>query len=104
MQAGRQTDRHTHHNTSHTSRGRSNKRRRILRQHFEDESKTGPLGVVAWVITKNILKQERLPRDACDRTIRHTHSLLLESPFVPSRKDCWAIRAKIRQKRPSRWP
>ena len=37
-----------------------------------------------------------------DRTIRqYTHSLLLESPLVPSGTDCWAIRAKIRQKRPS---
>ena len=33
-----------------------------------------------------------------DRTIRlYTHSLLLESQFLPSSTDCWAIRAKIRQ-------
>jgi len=30
--------------------------------------------------------------------------LLLESPFVPSSTDCWAVWAKIRQKRPYRWP
>jgi len=30
-----------------------------------------------------------------DRTIRqYAHSLLLESLFVPSSTDCWAIRAK----------
>ena len=40
-----------------------------------------------------------------DRTIRqYAHGLLLETPFVPSSTDCWAIRAKIRQKRPSWWP
>ena len=33
-----------------------------------------------------------------DHTIRqHAHGLLLESPFVPSRTNCWAVRAKIRQ-------
>ena len=46
---------------------------------------------------KAVLSQ-RFPRDARDRTIRHyTHALLLESPFVPSSTDCWAVRAKIRQ-------
>jgi len=30
--------------------------------------------------------------------------LLLESQFLPSSTNCWAIRAKIRQKRPSWWP
>ena len=31
-----------------------------------------------------------------DRTIRqYAHSLLLDSPFVPSIIDCWAVRAKI---------
>ena len=31
-------------------------------------------------------------------TIRqYAHSLKLESPFVPSSTDCWAVRAKIRQ-------
>jgi len=40
-----------------------------------------------------------------DRTIRqNAHGLLLESPFVPSSTDCWAVKAKIRQKRPYRWP
>jgi len=40
-----------------------------------------------------------------DHTIRqYTHGLLLESSFVPSSTDCWAVRAKIRQKRPSPWP
>jgi len=42
-----------------------------------------------------------------DRTIRqYAHGLLLESPFVglPFSTDRWAVRAKIRQKRPSRWP
>jgi len=40
-----------------------------------------------------------------DHTNRqYAHGLLLESPFVPSTTDCWAIRAKIRQKRPSWWP
>jgi len=39
------------------------------------------------------------------RTIRqYAHGLLLESPFVPSSTDRWSVRAKIRQKRPSRWP
>ena len=38
-----------------------------------------------------------------DRTIRqYAYGLLLESPFVASSTDCWAERAKIRQKRPSR--
>jgi len=40
-----------------------------------------------------------------DRTIRqYAHGLLLESLFVPFSSDCWAVRAKIRQKRPSWWP
>jgi len=40
-----------------------------------------------------------------DHTIRqYAHGLLLESPFAPSRADHWAVRAKIRQKRPSQWP
>jgi len=40
-----------------------------------------------------------------DRTIRqYAHGLLPESPFVPSSTDRWAVQAKIRQKRPSRWP
>jgi len=30
--------------------------------------------------------------------------LKLESPFELSSTDCWAVQAKIRQKRPSRWP
>jgi len=48
---------------------------------------------------------QRLPRDARGRTIRqYAHGLLLESSFVPSRIDCWAVRAKMGQKRPSRWP
>jgi len=39
-----------------------------------------------------------------DQTIRqYAHGLLLESPFVQSSTDRWAVRAKIRQKRPSRW-
>jgi len=38
-----------------------------------------------------------------DHTIQQ-HGLLLESQFVPSSTDCWAVRAKIRQKRPSQWP
>jgi len=28
----------------------------------------------------------------------------LESPFVPSSTDCWAVWTKIRQKWPYRWP
>jgi len=33
-----------------------------------------------------------------DRTIRqYAHGLLLESPFLPSSTDRWAVRAKIRQ-------
>ena len=37
-----------------------------------------------------------------DCTIQqYSHSLLLESPFVPSSTDRWVVRAKIRQKRPS---
>jgi len=40
-----------------------------------------------------------------DRKIRqYAHGLLLESPFIPSSTDRWAVLAKIRQKRPSRWP
>jgi len=35
---------------------------------------------------------------------QYAHGLKLESPFVPSSTDYWAVRAKIRQKRPSRWP
>ena len=39
-----------------------------------------------------------------DRTIRqYVHGLLLESPLEPSSTDRWAVRAKIRQKRRSRW-
>jgi len=54
---------------------------------------------------KKAVLSQRLPRDAPDRTIRqYAHSVLLESPFVPSSTDCWAVRAKIKQKRPSRWP
>jgi len=41
----------------------------------------------------------------CDCTIRqHTHSLLLESPFVSYRTNRWDVWAKIRQKRPSGGP
>ena len=48
---------------------------------------------------------DRQTNDTLDHTIRkYAHGLLLESPFVPSSTDCWAIPAKIRQKRPSRWP
>jgi len=44
-------------------------------------------------------------RCASDRTIRqYAHGLLPESPFVPSSTDCWAVRAKIRQKLSSPWP
>jgi len=54
-------------------------------------------------INKKAVLLQRLPRDARDRTIRqYAHGLLLESPFVPSSTDCWAIRA--RQKRPYQWP
>jgi len=36
-----------------------------------------------------------------DRTIRqYAHGLLLESPFVPSNTDCWAVQTKIRQNGP----
>jgi len=56
-------------------------------------------------INKKAVISQRLPHDAPDRTIRqYAHVLLLESPFVPSSTDCWTIRAKIRQKRPSWWP
>jgi len=38
-------------------------------------------------------------------TVRqYAHGLLLESQFLPSSTDCLAVRAKIRQKRPSLWP
>jgi len=40
-----------------------------------------------------------------DHIIRqYAHGLLTESPFVPSSTDCWAVRAKIKQKRPCLWP
>jgi len=40
-----------------------------------------------------------------DHPIRqYAHGLLLESQFLPSSMDCLAVRAKIRQKQPSRWP
>jgi len=40
-----------------------------------------------------------------DHTIQqYAHGLLLESPFVPSSTDCWAVWAKIGQKQPSRLP
>jgi len=40
-----------------------------------------------------------------DHTIRqYTHGLLIEGQFVPSSTDHWAVWAKIRQKRPFRWP
>jgi len=39
-----------------------------------------------------------------DHTMQqYAHGLLLESQFLPSSTDCLAVRAKIRQKRPSRW-
>jgi len=51
--------------------------------------------------TRNINKKaelmQRFPRDALyyDRTIRqYAHGLLLESPFVPSSTDHWAVRTK----------
>jgi len=56
---------------------------------------------------KKAVPLQRLPRDApySVSTIRqYAHGLLLKSPFVPSSTDCWAVRAKIRQKRPSQWP
>jgi len=34
--------------------------------------------------------------------LQYAHGLLLESHFVPSSTDCWAVQAKLRQKRPSR--
>jgi len=38
-----------------------------------------------------------------DRTIRqYAHGLLQKSPLVPSNTNCWAVRAKIRQKHPYR--
>ena len=40
-----------------------------------------------------------------DQAIRqYAHGLLLESQFLPSSTECLAVRAKIRQKRPSLWP
>ena len=54
---------------------------------------------------KKAVLSQRLPRDApySDRTIwQYAYGLLLESPFEPSSTDCWAVWAKIRQKRPSR--
>ena len=55
-------------------------------------------------LNKKAVLSQRLPCDACNHTVQqYVHSLLLESPFVPSSTDCWAVRAKIRQKRPSRW-
>jgi len=40
-----------------------------------------------------------------DHTIgQYAHGLLLESQFLPSSTNCLAVRSKIRQKRPSRWP
>ena len=56
---------------------------------------------------KKAVLSQRLPRNAPYLSIRqYAHGLLLESPFVPSTcsTDCWAVRAKIKQKRPSRWP
>jgi len=41
-----------------------------------------------------------------DRTV-HQYAqfcLLLESLFVPSSSDCWAVWAKMWKKRPSSWP
>ena len=35
---------------------------------------------------------------------QYAPGLQLESPFLPSCTNRWAVRAKIRQKRPSRWP
>ena len=40
-----------------------------------------------------------------NHTIRqYAHGLLLESQFLPSSTDCLTVQAKIRQKRPYRWP
>ena len=41
---------------------------------------------------------QRLPRDVpCVSIRQYAHGLLLESAFVPSSTDCWAVLAKIRQ-------
>jgi len=45
-------------------------------------------------------KAKMTPGFKSDRKIRqYAHGLLLESQFVPSSIDCWAVWAKIRQKR-----
>jgi len=59
----------------------------------------------AYRYNKKAVLSQRLPRNARDHTIRqYARGLLLESLFVPSSTDCSAVRAKIRQKRPSWWP
>jgi len=35
---------------------------------------------------------------------QQAHGLLQESQSVQSSTNCWAVQAKIRQKRQSRWP
>jgi len=64
-----------------------------------------------WPVNKKAVLSQRCPRNMpwhfwqiC--TIRqYVHRSLLESPFVPSSTDCWAVRVKKRQKRLlSRWP
>jgi len=51
------------------------------------------------------LSRARAPTDdTLERTVgKYAHGLLLESPSVPCSTDHWAVRAKIRQKRLSRW-
>ena len=44
-------------------------------------------------------KDVRAMHNATTRTWFEARNL-----FVPSSTDCWAVRAKVRQKRPSRWP
>jgi len=51
---------------------------------------------------------QRLPRDAPDRTIRQYAQWFAARKSICTiysrPTDCWAVRAKIRQKQPSRWP
>jgi len=56
-------------------------------------------------LSRTIIVAKTTPGFNSDHTIRqYVHGLLLRSQFLPSSTDCLAVRAKIRQKRPSQWP
>jgi len=59
---------------------------------------------ILMLLLQYCVKQEccAIAKMSARRTVRqYAHGLKLESPFIPSSTDCWAVWAKIRQKQQS---